>query len=114
MIKKICALWRKEETTDETNNALYDLTKNAVDFGFNEKVMPAGDKLSDEDAVEINKFFFIFYQKATEKDYKETGTLKATKIAPYQKDLIEAKGIGMLHRACFTTERKKKKDAGED
>lgn len=113
MIKKICALSRKDESSEEAGNALYNLFKGAVDFGFNEKVMPTGDKLTDEDAVEINKFFFTFYQKATEKDYKETGTLKATKIAPYQKDLIEAKGIGMLHRACFTTEKKKKEKTDE-
>lgn len=75
--------------------------------------MPAANKVDEEDAVELNKFFFMFYQRASEN--KENSGLKATKISPYQKELIEAKGIGMLHRACFTTEKeKKKKKEGED
>lgn len=88
--------------------------KKAVDFGFSNKLMPTADKISEEDAIELNKFFFAFYQKNGDEKYKETSGLKPAKILPYQKELVDGKGIGMLHRACFTTEKKKGKKEAED
>ncbi len=54
------------------------------------------------------------YQRITEQ--KNVLSLKSGKIFPVHQDLIEKKGIGMLHRALFTTEKKAKKkgDKGED
>ena len=52
------------------------------------------------------KFFYMTYQRITEG--KDVSTLKPEKIYGIQQELIEKKGIGMLHRALFTTEREKK------
>ena len=54
------------------------------------------------------KFFYMTYQRITED--KPCLSLKPGKIFPIHQELIEKKGIGMLHRALFTTERKKKKE----
>ena len=51
------------------------------------------------------------YQRITEE--KNCLSLKPGKIFPIPQELIEKKGIGMLHRALFTTERKgKEKEKG--
>ena len=52
------------------------------------------------------------YQRTTEN--KSCLSLKPGKIFPVHQDLIEKKGIGMLHRALFTTERKSKKRDDEE
>ena len=58
------------------------------------------------------KFFYMTYQRITED--KSCLSLKSGKIFPVHQDLIEKKGIGMLHRALFTTEKKSKKKAGDE
>ena len=52
------------------------------------------------------------YQRIAEE--KNTLSLKSGKIFPVHQELIEKKGIGMLHRALFTTEKKSKKKGEED
>ena len=52
------------------------------------------------------------YQRITED--KKCLNLKPGKILPIHQELIEKKGIGMLHRALFTTERKSKKKDDEE
>ena len=52
------------------------------------------------------------YQRITED--KSCLSLKPGKIFPIHQELIEKKGIGMLHRALFTTERKSKKKDDEE
>ena len=52
------------------------------------------------------------YQRITED--KPCLSLKPGKIFPIHQELIEKKGIGMLHRALFTTERKSKKKGTPD
>ena len=52
------------------------------------------------------------YQRTTEN--KSCLPLKPGKIFPVHQDLIEKKGIGMLHRALFTTEKKSKKKGGAE
>ena len=47
------------------------------------------------------------YQRVVER--KDCLSLKPEKIFAVHQELIEKKGIGMLHRALFTTERKAKK-----
>ena len=58
------------------------------------------------------KFFYMTYQRITED--KSCLSLKPGKIFPIHQELIEKKGIGMLHRALFTTERKSKKKGTPD
>ena len=58
------------------------------------------------------KFFYMTYQRITED--KKCLNLKPGKIFPIHQELIEKKGIGMLHRALFTTERKSKKKDDEE
>ena len=54
------------------------------------------------------------YQRITEEG-KSVLSLKSGKIFPIHQELVEKKGIGMLHRALFTTEKKaKKKGEKED
>ena len=48
------------------------------------------------------------YQRITEEG-KSVLNLKSGKIFPIHQELVEKKGIGMLHRALFTTEKKAKK-----
>ena len=52
------------------------------------------------------------YQRITEG--KNCLSLKPGKIFPIHSDLIQKKGIGMLHRALFSTEKKSKKKGEED
>ena len=53
------------------------------------------------------------YQRITEEG-KSVLSLKSGKIFPVHQELVEKKGIGMLHRALFTTEKKSKKKGGEE
>ena len=68
--------------------------------------------LPDEDAAELMKFFYMTYQRITEE--KSCLRLKSGKIFTVHQELIEKKGIGMLHRALFTTEKKSKKKGGDE
>ena len=86
------------------------LTAKEVEFAFNEKINFT--TLSEDDVVELYKFFFMTYQRAT--NAKNTLSLKPAKLLPVQQELIEKNGIGSLHRALFTTEKKSKKKGGEE
>ena len=52
------------------------------------------------------------YQRSTTN--KSTLSLKPAKLLPIQQELIEKSGIGSLHRALFTTEKKSKKKGAAD
>ena len=69
--------------------------------------------LPDEDCAELVKFFYMTYRRITEEG-KSVLSLKSGKIFPVHQDLVEKKGIGLLHRALFTTEKKSKKKGGDD
>ena len=71
--------------------------------------------LPDEDCAELVKFFYMTYQRITQVG-KSVLSLKSGKIFPIHQELVEKKGIGLLHRALFTTEKKAKKkgEKGDD
>ena len=80
---------------------LYLLTAKEFEYSFSEKLNSCLSDLEDEDVAELMKFFYMTYQRITEE--KNCLSLKPGKIFPIHQDLIEKKGIGMLHRALFTT-----------
>ena len=105
-MQSVLPIWRKDLSSEKVVEQLYLLTAKIFEyFGGNKKNSPLGD-LSDEDTAELMKFFYMTYQRITEG--KNCLTLKPEKIYGVQQELIEKKGIGMLHRALFTTEREKK------
>ena len=81
-------------------------------FALNEKLNAAFLELDDDNVAELSKFFFMTYQRTV--DNKSTLSLKAAKLLPFHQELIEKKGIGMLHRCLFTTEKKAKKKGEEE
>jgi len=83
-----------------------------LNYCFTEKLNASVTELPDEDVVELMKFFYMTYQRVTEG--KNCLSLKSGKIFPIHQELIEKKGIGMLHRALFTTEKKLKKKGGAE
>ena len=83
------------------------MTAKEFEYCLSEKLNDSLADLPDEDIVELMKFFYMTYQRITEE--KNCLSLKPGKIFPVHQTLIEKKGIGMLHRALFTTEREKKK-----
>ena len=106
-MESVLAIWKKEPTSEKVVDKLYLLTAKIFEFyGGNKKNSPLGD-LPDESVVELMKFFYMTYQRTVEK--KDCLNLKPEKIFAVHQELIEKKGIGMLHRALFTTEKKSKK-----
>ncbi len=105
-IKKVCEIWRKDFSSEKVIEELYLLTAKEFEFCFAEKLSSVLSELEDEDVAELMKFFYMTYQRITEN--KQCLSLKPGKIFPIHQELIEKKGIGMLHRALFTTEREKK------
>lgn len=88
------------------------MTAKEFEYCLSEKLNDSLADLPDEDIAELMKFFYMTYQRITEE--KNCLSLKPGKIFPVHQNLIEKKGIGMLHRALFTTEKKgKKKGEGE-
>jgi len=111
-VKKVCEVWRKDPSSEKVVDALYLLTAKEFEYCLSEKLNDSLADLPDEDIVELMKFFYMTYQRITEE--KNCLSLKPGKIFPVHQNLIEKKGIGMLHRALFTTEKKgKKKGEGE-
>ena len=108
-------IWRKDPTSDKVVEQLYLLTAKEFEYCLNEKLTASLADLSDEDCAELVKFFYMTYQRITEEG-KSVLSLKSGKIFPVHQDLVEKKGIGMLHRALFTTEKKAKKkgEKGDD
>ena len=86
-------------------------TAKMVEYGINEKVAQNISELTDDDAAGIVKFFYLTYQRVT--TGKNVLSLKPGEIFPLHEDLVAKKGIGMLHRALFSTERKLKKKEDE-
>ena len=103
-------IWRKDPNSENVLESLYMATAKEVEFAFNEKLN--FNTLSEDDAVELYKFFFMTYQRAT--TAKNTLSLKPAKLLPIQQELIDKNGIGSLHRALFTTEKKAKKKGAEE
>ena len=105
-MESVLPIWKKDPPSEKVVEDLYLLTAKIFEyFGGHKKNSPLGD-LSDENTAELMKFFYMTYQRITEK--KDVLTLKPEKIYGVQQELIDKKGIGMLHRALFTTEREKK------
>ena len=100
-------IWRKDPSSDKVVEQLYLLTAKEFEYCLSEKLTSSLADLPDEDIAELMKFFYMTYQRITEE--KSCLSLKSGKIFPVHQDLIEKKGIGMLHRALFTTEKKSKK-----
>ena len=108
----VLAIWRKDPSSEKVVDQLYLLTAKIFEhYGGHKKNSPLGD-LPDEDIAELMKFFYMTYQRTVEK--KSCLNLKPEKIFAVHQELIEKKGIGMLHRALFTTEKKSKKKGEED
>ena len=107
-IQKVLEIWRKEPTSDKVVEDLYMLTAKEFEYCLNEKLTSCLADLPDEDAAELCKFFYMTYQRITQ-EKKNCLSLKSGKIFPIHQDLVEKKGIGMLHRALFSTEKKAKK-----
>ena len=106
-MESVLPIWKKDPPSEKVVDQLYLLTAKIFEkLGGNKKNSPFGE-LSDENTAELMKFFYMTYQRITEG--KDVSTLKPEKIYGIQQELIEKKGIGMLHRALFTTERKAKK-----
>ena len=111
-LKKVCEIWRKDPSSEKVVDALYLLTAKEFEYCFSEKLNASLADLPDEDVAELMKFFYMTYQRITEE--KNCLSLKPGKIFPIHQELIEKKGIGMLHRALFTTEKKSKKKGGAE
>ena len=106
-MESVLPIWKKDPPSEKVVDQLYLLTAKIFEkLGGNKKNSPLGE-LSDENTAELMKFFYMTYQRITEG--KDVSTLKPEKIYGIQQELIEKKGIGMLHRALFTTEKKSKK-----
>ena len=105
-MESVLPIWKKDPPSEKVVDQLYLLTAKIFEkLGGYKKNTPLGE-LSDENTAELMKFFYMTYQRITEG--KDVSTLKPEKIYGVQQELIEKKGIGMLHRALFTTEREKK------
>ena len=105
-MESVLSIWKKDPSSEKVVDQLYLLTAKIFEYyGGHKKNSPLGD-LSDEYVVELMKFFYMTYQRVVEK--KSCLNLKPEKIFAVQQELIEKKGIGMLHRALFTTEKEKK------
>ena len=111
-IKKVLEIWRKDPSSEKVVDQLYLLTAKEFEYCLSEKLTASLSDLPDEDVAELMKFFYMTYQRITEE--KSTLSLKSGKIFPVHQELIEKKGIGMLHRALFTTEKKSKKKGGDE
>ena len=111
-IKKVLEIWRKDPSSEKVVDQLYLLTAKEFEYCLSEKLTASLSDLPDEDVAELMKFFYMTYQRITEE--KSTLSLKSWKIFPVHQELIEKKGIGMLHRALFTTEKKSKKKGGDE
>ena len=86
---------------------MYLLTAKEVEWALNEKLNLS--ELSEEEIIELHKFFFMTYARATATPAKNILSLKPAKLLPIQQELVDKYGIGSLHRALFTTEKKAKK-----
>jgi len=109
------AIWRKDPS-EKVVDQLYLLTAKEFEYCLIKKLNSCLYELDDEDIAEIIKFFYLTYQRASEEE--NILSLWPRKIFPIHQDLIEKKGIGILHRALFTTEksskRKRKREEDED
>ena len=111
-MESVLPIWKKDPTSEKVVDDLYLLTAKIFEhFGGDKKNSPLGD-LSDDNVAQLMKFFYMTYQRTTEQ--KNCSNLKPSKIFGVHQELIEKKGIGMLHRALFTTENKAKKKGEKD
>ena len=105
------AIWRKYPSKIEVDE-LYLLTAKELKYCLEKKLSSCLAELEDEDVAIIIQFFYITYQRFSED--KICLNLKPQKIYPIHQDLIEKKGIGILHRALFTTEKGSKRKRKEE
>ena len=86
---------------------MYRVTMKIVEYCFEEKCQSVVNSLSPEDLIELNKFFFMTYQRISEK--KNVGKIKTTKRIPPHQELIKNESVGLMHRS----KKKKKKTKKE-
>ena len=108
-LKGVLDLWTKEKA--KIDDDLYNLTVQIVDMFIQERKTNALQNLPEEYLIEINKFFFMSYDRVAKKLDKTT---KPIKYLPIHQELMAKGKIGMLHRTLFTTKKEKKKDDAED
>ena len=65
-MESVLPIWKKDPTSEKVINELYLLTAKIFEtFGGDKKNSPLGE-LSDENVVELMKFFYMTYQRITE------------------------------------------------
>ena len=107
-LKNVFDIWRKEPTSDKVIEELYLLTATEFEYCISENLKECLYELEDEDIVELIRFFYMTYQRVSEKE--NCLSLNSSKIFPIHQDIIEKKGIGILHRALFTTQKRYRKN----
>lgn len=83
---------------------LYLLTAKEIEYCLIEKLETCFDEMDDEDLIILVKFFYMTYQRFSE--CENCLSLRPKKLFSIHQDLIEKKGIGLLHRALFTNQKK--------
>ena len=77
-MESVLPIWKKDPSSEKEIDELYLLTAKIFEtFGGDKKNSPLGD-LSDENVVELMKFFYMTYQRITEQ--KNCLNLKPSKI----------------------------------
>lgn len=74
---------------------------------FEHKLSAVINSLNEEQICELNKFFFVTYDRISEikSDISDISDirLKPTRILPFHQELIAKGKIGMIHRSLFST-----------
>lgn len=104
-------MWRADPSNEEQKEEMYKVTMKIVEYCFEEKCQSVVNTLSPEDLIELNKFFFVTYQRISEK--KNVGTLKSSKLFPLHQELLKNGGVGLMHRSMFTVKKTKKEKEKE-
>ena len=104
-LKEVLDLWKKEKS--KADEELYNLTVQVVDMFIQERKASALQNLPEEYLIEINRFFFMSYDRVAQKLDKST---KPIKYLPIHQELMAKGKIGMLHRTLFSTKKEKKKN----
>ena len=86
---------------------MYLLTAKVFEFCLSEKLNASLADLPDEDIVELNKFFYMTYQRITED--KNCLSLKPGKVFPVHQDLIEKKELECCIELYLLLKRKERK-----
>ena len=100
----------------DEKDELYNLTSTIIEFCFDSKIISIVNSLDLDDMAELNTFFFMTYQKISEKgeaskDPKKSNSskteikLKPSKLIPLHQELLEKGSIGMMHRSMFSIKK---------